>query len=56
MSIDYFIINRRKDFVLWADVVHLMEKGEHLTKQGFEIILRYYAAINREAGWCLKIY
>jgi len=25
-----------------------MEKGEHLTKQGFEIILRYYAAEGRD--------
>ena len=35
------------DYILWKDVVHLMENGAHKTEDGFNLILSSYASINR---------
>jgi hypothetical protein len=39
-----------KDFILWADVVKLMENGLHNTDGGLKLILSHYASINRGAA------
>lgn len=35
------------DFFIWSKVIKLMELKQHLTPSGFDIILSYYASINK---------
>lgn len=41
------ITQKYSDFVLWSKVVKLMHTKQHLTSAGFNLILTYYASINR---------
>lgn len=35
------------DFKLWSEVVYFLYNKQHLTPSGFNVILSYYASINR---------
>lgn len=41
---------KRLNYELWKEVVHMMERGEHLTSEGFEKILALKAEINQYRG------
>lgn len=41
------ITQKRKDFLLWSRTVEMMNKKEHLTKQGLDLIIKMKAFINR---------
>ena len=41
------ITQKRKDFILWSKIVKMMNKKEHLTKQGLDLIIKMKAFINR---------
>ncbi len=38
---------KKKDFLLWRDIVHLISKKEHLNKEGLIEILKLKASLNR---------
>lgn len=45
--INYPLISqKRRDFLLWCEVIKLILKKEHLTEKGFSDILSLYASIN----------
>ena len=41
------ITKKYSDFVLWSKVVELMATKKHLTSNGFNTVLSYYASINK---------
>lgn len=41
------LTQKYSDFVLWSKVVNIMSIKEHLTTDGFNTILTYYASINK---------
>ena len=47
---------KQADFILWQIVVNMMTKGLHLTADGFNTILTYYASINKGMSQTLLIY
>jgi len=40
------ITQKRKDFILWSKIVKMIDKKEHLTKQGLDIIIKIKSLIN----------
>ncbi len=45
---EYPLISQKaRDFLLWSKVVEIISNRDHLTKQGFDKILSYYASINK---------
>ena len=45
---NYALITKKySDFVLWSKVVELMATKKHLTSNGFNTVLSYYASINK---------
>jgi len=47
---------KQADFMLWSVVVNMMVNQLHLTTEGFNTILTYYAAINRGMSKILLLY
>ena len=52
---NYALITKKySDFVLWSKVVELMVTKKHLTTNGFNTVLSYYASINK--GMSSKVF
>jgi len=47
---------KQADFILWQIVVNMMANGLHLTVEGFNTILTYYASINKGISQTLLVY
>lgn len=47
---------KQADFILWQTVVNMMANGLHLTAEGFNTILTYYASINKGISQTLLVY
>lgn len=49
-------ICKQADFKLWQIIVNMMANGLHLTAEGFNTILTYYASINKGMSQTLLFY
>jgi hypothetical protein len=52
----YLCTCKQADFILWQIVINMMANGLHLTADGFNTILTYYASINKGMSQTLLAY